>query len=149
MTTPLPTTAKSPRAARRPATAAKRPARAGAGSVKPPRGKPAGKAPVAPVPPAPKASTKAAPKTAVPEPAAPATPKRRAKLVRDSFTMPQVDFALIDVLKLRALNFKRPTKKSEVLRAGLQVLAALSREELQQALSRLPPLKTGRPKNGG
>jgi len=73
------------------------------------------------------------------------TPK--AKLVRDSFTMPQKDFALIAVLKDRALGFKRPTKKSELLRAGLQVLAALTAPALRAALESLTPLPTGRPKN--
>ncbi len=75
-------------------------------------------------------------------------PKQKAKLVRDSFTMPQVDFDLIAVLKERALGFKRPTKKSELLRAGLQALAGLNDQALQAALNALPPLKPGRPKKG-
>jgi len=74
---------------------------------------------------------------------------KRAKLVRDSFTMPQPDFALIDVLKARALGIKRPTKKSELLRAGLQALAAMPVAELKATLGRLMPLKTGRPKKAG
>ncbi len=75
--------------------------------------------------------------------------KPRAKLVRDSFTMPQSDFDLIDVLKQRALDFKRPTKKSELLRAGLQVLAALPPAKLEQCLAKLVALKTGRPRKAG
>lgn len=83
------------------------------------------------------------------KPAAPAKPpKLKAKLVRDSFTMPQSDFALIAVLKERALGFKRPTKKSELLRAGLQALAGLNDASLQAALNALAPLKPGRPKKG-
>jgi len=74
---------------------------------------------------------------------------KRAKLVRDSFTMPQSDFALIDLLKTRALGFKRPTKKSELLRAGLQALAAMPEAHLKAALGKLAPLKTGRPKKAG
>ena len=88
--------------------------------------------------------------------AAPATrgtptkpPKPKAKLVRDSFTMPQSDFDLIAALKERAINFKRPTKKSELLRAGLQALAGLNSAALQAALNTLAPLKPGRPKKGG
>ena len=75
-------------------------------------------------------------------------PKHKAKdkLVRDSFTMPRSDFELIALLKERALTFKRPTKKSELLRAGLQALAALNQKQLQTALDRLPLLKSGRPK---
>ena len=52
--------------------------------------------------------------------------KAKAKLVRDSFTMPQQDFGLIAVLKERALGFKRPAKKSELLRAGLHALQRLT-----------------------
>jgi hypothetical protein len=99
--------------------------------------------------------TVAAKKAAVPAPAAvpaarPVQPdvkhKAKDKLVRDSFTMPRNDFELIGLLKERALTFKRPTKKSELLRAGLQALAALNQKQLQTALDRLPLLKSGRPK---
>ncbi|MFM7505354.1 MAG: hypothetical protein ACKO3M_02110 [Rubrivivax sp.] len=68
------------------------------------------------------------------------------KLVRDSFTMPQADFELVALLKARALEFKRPTKKSELLRAGLHALNRLNDKALQAALESLTPLKTGRPK---
>ncbi len=71
----------------------------------------------------------------------------RVKLVRDSFTMPRDEFELIAKLKARAVDFKRPAKKSELLRAGLQVLAALPDKQLLDALEALRPLKAGRPKN--
>ncbi len=107
--------------------------------------RPAAKAPAAPArKPAAKAPAKAPAKAAEPAKA----PKLKAKLVRDSFTMPQADFALIGLLKERALGFKRPTKKSELLRAGLQALAGLNNAALQAALNALPPLKPGRPKKG-
>ncbi|MBX9714970.1 MAG: hypothetical protein K2X42_00115 [Burkholderiaceae bacterium] len=76
-------------------------------------------------------------------------PKAKLKLVRDSFTMPQPDFELIDVLKQRAMNFRHAVKKSELLRAGLQVLATLPDVQLEKALARITPLKTGRPKKAG
>jgi len=99
--------------------------------------------------PAPAAKPAAAP---VAKPAAPAQaakePKVKAKLVRDSFTMPQADFALIGALKERAIGFKRPAKKSELLRAGLQALAGLNDTALKAALDALAPLKPGRPKKG-
>jgi len=72
--------------------------------------------------------------------------KAKEKLVRDSFAMPRSDFELIALLKERALTFKRPTKKSELLRAGLQALAGLNQKQLQTALDSLPLLKSGRPK---
>ncbi|WP_142123133.1 hypothetical protein [Pseudoxanthomonas sp. 3HH-4] len=69
-----------------------------------------------------------------------------AKLVRDSFTMPAGDFALVAVLKGRALQMQRPAKKSELLRAGLHALSALSPQALTKALDALAPVKAGRPK---
>ena len=60
--------------------------------------------------------------------------------------MPDVDFALIAALKERALGAGRPAKKSELLRAGLQALAALDSKKLRAALERLEPIKVGRPK---
>jgi len=74
--------------------------------------------------------------------------KAKQKLVRDSFTMPNADFGLIHALKERALNFKRPAKKSELLRAGLHALSALTDAKLKAALDSLAPLKAGRPKKG-
>ena len=85
---------------------------------------------------------KSAPVTALP-----AQPLKKDKLVRDSFTLPREDFELIAALKDRALDFKRPTKKSELLRAGLQVLAKLDPAALRAALEALRPLKAGRPRN--
>jgi hypothetical protein len=73
-------------------------------------------------------------------------PKVRPLLVRDSFTMPEADFALIGTLKARALAGRRETKKSELLRAGLQALAAMDGATLLAALNALEPIKTGRPK---
>jgi hypothetical protein len=72
--------------------------------------------------------------------------KGRPVLVRDSFTMPEADFALLAKLKSTALEARRSAKKSELLRAGLQILAALDAESLVAALDRLDPVKTGRPK---
>ncbi len=72
--------------------------------------------------------------------------KQRIKLVRDSFTMPREDFERIARLKSRAIDFKRPAKKSELLRAGLQTLERLDDASLHAALNALQPIKTGRPK---
>ncbi len=134
--------ASRPRASQ-PRAAAKSPARPK--PVPKAAARPTAKKPV-PAPAKPVAAKSPAP-AAAPKAAAPAKPpKLKAKLVRDSFTMPQSDFALIAVLKERALGFKRPTKKSELLRAGLQALAGLNSTSLQAALNALTPLKPGRPK---
>jgi hypothetical protein len=72
--------------------------------------------------------------------------KVRIKLVRDSFTMPREDFDRIARMKSRAIDLKRPAKKSELLRAGLQVLERLDDVSLLAVLNDLRPIKTGRPK---
>ena len=79
-------------------------------------------------------------------PAARKPPKLRVRLVRDGFTMPEADFALIAALKSRAIAARRETKKSELLRAGLHVLTTLDETTLLATLDRLVQVKTGRPK---
>ena len=70
---------------------------------------------------------------------------KRPKLVRDSFTVPATDYALIGTLKQRALNAGREIKKSELLCAGLAVLSTLTDAELLKTLDGLGKLETGRP----
>ena len=70
----------------------------------------------------------------------------KLKLVRDSFTIPRDEYGAIDALKLRLGKLGRIAKKSEVLRAGLKLLAALPDTSLLAALEAVPPVKTGRPK---
>ena len=74
--------------------------------------------------------------------------KPKPVLVRDGFTMPEGDFALIAALKRRAAAAGREAKKSELLRAGLQVLAALEVGALVASLNTLEPVKVGRPRKG-
>jgi hypothetical protein len=69
----------------------------------------------------------------------------KVKIVRDSFTMPEADFALIEQIKQRALGWKQPAKKSEVLRAALQALQALPDAKVRKLLAELTPIKKGRP----
>ena len=119
--------------------------------------KPAVKSPVKPV-------AKPAAKVASKQPAAKKTPVKAAskptkattsvakpakvkkpKMVRDSFTMPKAEFAVLDVLKVRAANLKTPTKKTELLRAGIKALAAMSDAAFLATVGTVPSLKTGRP----
>ena len=72
---------------------------------------------------------------------------KRAKLVRDSFTMPKAEYAVIEQLKRRATALAHPAKKSELLRAGVKALNALSDAALLAALQAVPTIKTGRPKH--
>lgn len=70
---------------------------------------------------------------------------KKEKTVRDSFNMPAADYALIGQMKVRALAGSREVKKSELLRAGLRLLAALNDEAFKSALAAVPTVKTGRP----
>lgn len=69
----------------------------------------------------------------------------KLKLVRDSFAMPKAEYAVLDVMKLRCAKLGAPAKKSELLRAALKTLAALSDKELLAAVAAVPNIKTGRP----
>lgn len=70
---------------------------------------------------------------------------KKPKLVRDSFTIPKNEFAAIDELKTRAMAMGTAVKKSELLRAGLKALLALSDSGFKSVLASVPTLKTGRP----
>lgn len=71
---------------------------------------------------------------------------RKPKLVRDSFTFPKDEYAVIEALKERLASLGQSVKKSELLRAGLKALAAMPDAALKTALQAVPSLKTGRPK---
>lgn len=70
---------------------------------------------------------------------------KKTKLVRDSFTIPKPEYVVLDALKQRAARLTRPAKKSELLRAGIKILAALSDAAFLTALAQVPAIKTGRP----
>lgn len=151
------TEASTPKAAATPAPSAKAPARKAA--PKPAVSKvatpkvPAAKKPAAKAPATKRTASKAIvakPAAAKPVAAKPtkveAKPKK-PKLVRDSFTIPKDEYAGIDTLKERSVALGRPAKKSELLRAGLMALLAMSPNALHAALEAVPTIKTGRPKS--
>jgi hypothetical protein len=70
---------------------------------------------------------------------------KKDKVVRDSFTMPKSDYAKIAELKQRCLEAGVSVKKSELLRAGLALLATAPVKRLLAAVSELDTVKTGRP----
>jgi hypothetical protein len=81
-------------------------------------------------------------------PRAPPKPAKgkRPKLVRDSFTMPEDEYAQIAALKKRMAGLGGDVKKSELLRAGLGLLAALQNKELAAVMAGVERVRTGRPK---
>jgi hypothetical protein len=91
------------------------------------------------IPPAPE-------KPVVPKAPVKATKGKQPKLVRDSFTMPEDEYARIATLKKRMAGLGGDVKKSELLRAGLGLLAALQNKELAAVMASVERVKTGRPK---
>jgi hypothetical protein len=72
---------------------------------------------------------------------------KKPKLVRDSFTIPKDEYDVIDALKVRGGKLGQAVKKSELLRAGIKALAAMSDIQFKAALIKVPTIKTGRPTN--
>jgi hypothetical protein len=124
----------------------------------------------APAPAKPKAAAKATPKAAKgiagtakaavkkaaasKAPVARATPRRTPEpaalptkpvLVRDSFTMPQAEYAVLAQVKQACLKAGVEVKKSELLRIGVALLGQIDVAAVQAVLASLPQLKTGRP----
>ncbi|MBD8654214.1 hypothetical protein IFT68_01070 [Oxalobacteraceae sp. CFBP 13730] len=75
------------------------------------------------------------------------TPAREARpaLVRDSFTMPEGEYAVLLEVKQACLRAGIDVKKSELLRIGVALLGQLDVATLQGVLAALPQLRTGRP----
>ncbi len=103
------------------------------------------------LPPPPVARKPAPPKPAA-RPAPTEAPKgdkpekdKKPKLVRDSFTIPKPEYAVLEALKERAARLGRPTKKSELLRAGIKALAAMADGDFLASVGAVPAVKTGRP----
>jgi hypothetical protein len=99
-----------------------------------PVAKAAAKTPVKPV-------TKAVSKPKVDKP----VKEKKPKLVRDSFTIPKTEYTVLDELKQRAGKLASAAKKSELIRAGVKALAAMSDAAFLAALKAVPTIKTGRP----
>ena len=121
--------------------------------------------PVAPRPPARKAPAAKAASAARAAPAVPVrlpvttgrvatadlSPKpekpKKPKLVRDSFTIPKSEYAVLESLKQRAAKSGALAKKSEILRAGIKALSAMDDTAFRAAMGAVPAIKTGRPAN--
>ena len=73
----------------------------------------------------------------------------KVKMERDSFTMPKDEYAQLTLLKSRLTALGQPAKKSELLRAGIKLLAAMSDNTLKTTLAKIPVIKTGRPNKKG
>jgi hypothetical protein len=74
-------------------------------------------------------------------------PAARPTLVRDSFTMPEEEYAVLAEVKKACLKAGVEVKKSELLRIGVALVKQLDLASLQSVLASLPQLKTGRPRS--
>ncbi|WP_296493135.1 hypothetical protein [Rhodoferax sp.] len=99
--------------------------------------------------PAVKTTVKAQPKTAATAAAKPAETKllkaKKPKLVRDSFTIPKLEYLKLEELKHRGVKLGTSIKKSELIRAGILALASMSDANFLKVTKAVPAIKTGRP----
>ncbi|WP_339940590.1 hypothetical protein [Undibacterium luofuense] len=78
--------------------------------------------------------------------AKPAPKPAKTKLVRDSFTMPEDEYAILGATKKACLKAGVEVKKSQLLRIGLLLLSQTETPALKKLIAELPVLKAGRPK---
>jgi hypothetical protein len=71
---------------------------------------------------------------------------RKTKLVRDSFTMPEPEYAVLGKVKKACISAGVEVKKSQLLRIGLALLDKTDVATLKSLIAGLAPLKAGRPK---
>ncbi|MFJ7565792.1 hypothetical protein ACIQW9_02385 [Herminiimonas sp. NPDC097707] len=112
---------------------------------KKPMVKPAKKSVAKPVTKSVKTTVAKAPQVA--KPAVPTKEKvKKAKLVRDSFTMPEVEYQVLSDVKKAFLKSGVSVKKSELLRAGVALIKTMGLSQLNAVIAALAPIKAGRPK---
>jgi hypothetical protein len=71
-------------------------------------------------------------------------PPQNSAVIRDTFSMPPDDSALIETLRTTAAKEGRIASKSEIVRAGLHALNVFKGHELVEVLNRLEKVKPGR-----
>jgi pyruvate/2-oxoglutarate dehydrogenase complex dihydrolipoamide acyltransferase (E2) component len=96
-----------------------------------------------------KTVAKAEPKASASTPAKQSETKllkpKKPKLVRDSFTIPKLEYLKLEELKHRGVKLGTSVKKSELIRAGILALASMSDASFLKVTKAIPAIKTGRP----
>ncbi len=69
-----------------------------------------------------------------------------SKVIRDTFSLPPADYALLEQLRNRALSVGLAINKSELVRAGLRLLSELNEADFRHLIQRVDKVKPGRPK---
>lgn len=72
--------------------------------------------------------------------------KPQSAAVKARLTMLQDEFEQLSHLKSRLDIIGRPTKKSELIRAGIQVLATMTDAGLKSAVAKVPVIADNKPK---
>ena len=67
-------------------------------------------------------------------------------LVRDSFTIPESEYAALAKVKKACLEAGFDIKKSELIRIGIALIGSMSTSKVKSAKKKLQTVKTGRPK---
>lgn len=101
-----------------------------------------------PVKAAPSAAVQAVPAVTVEAPVEAKSDKllkaKKSKLVREDFTLPMLEYMMLETLKLRSGKLGSQVKKNVLIRAGIKALAAMSDASFLAALKTVPALKPGR-----
>lgn len=71
---------------------------------------------------------------------------KKQKMIRDSFTMPEVEYQILEDLKKTCLKQGIAIKKSELLRIGVATLKTMTSKQIQIACNKLEKISAGRPK---
>ncbi|PUE09620.1 hypothetical protein B9Z51_10055 [Limnohabitans sp. T6-5] len=93
-------------------------------------------------------ATKTVPSENAPPSKVKAGKEKKIKIVRDNFTLPKTELAQLADMKKRALTLGMVSKKSELIRAGLQLLSGSPDLAFKKALTDVPTIKTGRNRKG-
>ena len=70
---------------------------------------------------------------------------KKPKLIRDSFTMPELEYEALVQAKKAVIRSGVAIKKSELLRIAIAHLASMDVAQITAALGALAPVKAGRP----
>ena len=67
-------------------------------------------------------------------------------VIRDTFSLPPTDYALLEQLRARAIGLGQVINKSEFVRAGLRALIDMPESEFHQAIVKIEKINLRRPK---
>jgi len=69
---------------------------------------------------------------------------KKAKTVREDFSLPMLEYLMLETLKLRSSKLGSPVKKNVLVRAGIKALASMSDANFLAMLKTVPARKTER-----